>query len=77
MNGAGPAQRHTATELRACHAQHVAKHPQKRHARWDIDLVPIPVDHERDHRQTLQVIRRGAAAAATHVIPSVAQASSA
>jgi hypothetical protein len=44
MHGAGAAQRHAATELRASHAQDIAQHPEEWGVAVDIDAVGVAVD---------------------------------
>src|ERR1051326_8638721 len=44
VHGAGPAQRHTAAEFRAGHAEHVAEHPEQRRVAIDVDAVRSPID---------------------------------
>ena len=39
MHRAGAAERHPATELRPCHTEHVAQHPEQRRVGVDIDSV--------------------------------------
>src|SRR5271165_2910803 len=46
MHGAGAAERHAATELRAGHAQAVAQHPKERSVAVDIDAVRATVDFD-------------------------------
>ena len=48
MYRTGSAKRHAATELRAGHVQGVAKHPEQRHVRADIDGLGLAVQRETD-----------------------------
>jgi hypothetical protein len=54
MHGARPAQRDSAAELRAGHAEHVAQHPQEWRVAIDIDAVRLTVDfYSEDHASLL------------------------
>jgi hypothetical protein len=46
MHGARAAQRHAAAKLRAGHAEHVTRHPQRRRIAVDIDAVYVPIDFD-------------------------------
>src|SRR5258707_3406135 len=47
MHGASAAQRHSATEFRARHAEHVAQNPKKRRVAIDVDGMAHAVDVDR------------------------------
>ena len=53
MNGAGAAQRHAATELRAGQAQHVAQNPEQRRVAVRVNGVLLPVDAYRGRHARL------------------------
>jgi hypothetical protein len=41
--------RDPATEFRAREPDLVADNPEQRHIRWNVDVVPLAVDHNRNH----------------------------
>jgi hypothetical protein len=54
MDRAGATQRHAAAELGAGHAEHVAKHPERRRVVVDVDALVCSVDFDIDGHRCLE-----------------------
>src|SRR6266850_4310663 len=53
MHGASAAERHAAAKFRSGHVQRVAKHPEQRHVRADVDGLYFTVESESNGHRIL------------------------